>query len=104
MTAYYRAPLPPPDPAVEHRRIRNWFRREKMDTVDIARALNVTEAEADRKLTATLQIDRLVVEADEYDPVKDVEGCFNDAYEAIRARVAAGGPGWTPKPYKGETK
>ena len=33
----------------------------------------------------------------DYDPAKDVEGCFNDAYAAIRDRVAAGGPGWTPK-------
>lgn len=33
----------------------------------------------------------------EYDANKDVEGCFSDAYAAIRDRVAAGGPGWEPK-------
>lgn len=33
----------------------------------------------------------------EYDSNKDVEGSFNDAYAAVRARVAQGGPGWEPK-------
>lgn len=33
----------------------------------------------------------------EYDPVKDVEGSFEEAYRAIRERKAAGGPGWDPK-------
>lgn len=33
----------------------------------------------------------------DYDAAKDVEGCFNDAYAAIRERVAGGGPGWVPK-------
>jgi N6-adenosine-specific RNA methylase IME4 len=33
----------------------------------------------------------------EYDAAKDVEGSFNDAYAAIRERMAAGGPGWEPK-------
>lgn len=33
----------------------------------------------------------------DYDPVKDVEGSFNDAYAAIRERRAAGGKGWEPK-------
>jgi hypothetical protein len=33
----------------------------------------------------------------EYDSAKDVEGCFHDAYAAVRDRVANGGPGWTPK-------
>jgi N6-adenosine-specific RNA methylase IME4 len=32
-----------------------------------------------------------------YDPTADTEGSFNDAYAAVRERVAAGGPGWTPK-------
>lgn len=35
--------------------------------------------------------------ADDYDAAKDVEGSFNDAYAALRERVAAGGPGWEPK-------
>lgn len=33
----------------------------------------------------------------EYDAARDVEGSFNDAYAAVRDRVAKGGPGWTPK-------
>lgn len=33
----------------------------------------------------------------DYDPGKDVEGSFNDAYAAVRERIAAGGPGWEPK-------
>ena len=33
----------------------------------------------------------------DYDPIKDVEGSFEEAYSAIRARKAAGGPGWEPK-------
>jgi N6-adenosine-specific RNA methylase IME4 len=33
----------------------------------------------------------------EYDAVKDVEGSFNDAYAAVRERMAAGGPSWEPK-------
>lgn len=33
----------------------------------------------------------------EYDSAKDVEGSFNDAYAAVRERVAKGGPGWEPK-------
>jgi hypothetical protein len=31
-----------------------------------------------------------------YDAAKDVEGCFNDAYAAVRERVAKGGKGWIP--------
>ena len=31
-----------------------------------------------------------------YDAGKDFEGSLNDGYEAIKDRVAAGGPGWTP--------
>jgi DNA modification methylase len=34
---------------------------------------------------------------DTYDPHKDTEGAFTEAYRAIRERKAAGGPGWTPK-------
>jgi N6-adenosine-specific RNA methylase IME4 len=33
-----------------------------------------------------------------YNATADVEGSFRDAYAAVRERVAAGGPGWTPKP------
>jgi Holliday junction resolvase RusA-like endonuclease len=35
---------------------------------------------------------------DEYDADADIEGSFSEAYRAVRERVAAGGPGWTPKP------
>ena len=31
------------------------------------------------------------------DSAADVEGSFNDAYAAVRDRMAAGGPGWEPK-------
>lgn len=31
-----------------------------------------------------------------YDPVADVEGSFNDAYAAVRERMAKGGKGWQP--------
>ena len=33
-----------------------------------------------------------------YDSQKDVEGSFSDAYQAVRDRMAQGGPTWTPKP------
>jgi hypothetical protein len=33
-----------------------------------------------------------------YDSAADVEGSFNEAYRAIRERIAAGGPPWVPKP------
>ena len=33
----------------------------------------------------------------EYDAHKDIEGSFSEAYRVIRARKAAGGPGWEPK-------
>jgi N6-adenosine-specific RNA methylase IME4 len=36
-------------------------------------------------------------EVDPYDRNADVEGSFNEAYRAIRERVAAGGPKWVPK-------
>ena len=36
-------------------------------------------------------------ELDGYDRNADVEGSFNEAYRAIRERVAAGGPKWVPK-------
>lgn len=32
----------------------------------------------------------------EYDARKDFAGSLDEGYAAIRARVAAGGPGWTP--------
>lgn len=32
----------------------------------------------------------------EYDKDKDFAGSLNDGYAAIRDRMAAGGPGWTP--------
>lgn len=34
---------------------------------------------------------------DNYDADKDFAGSLNEGYRAIRERVAAGGPGWTPK-------
>lgn len=34
---------------------------------------------------------------DDYDGQKDFEGSLDVGYAAIKARVAAGGPGWTPK-------
>lgn len=41
--------------------------------------------------------------ADEYDPMKDLAGCFDECYRAIRERMAAGGPGWVPRaPKDGE--
>ena len=33
----------------------------------------------------------------DYDSAKDVEGSFNDAYAAVRERMANGGKGWEPK-------
>jgi N6-adenosine-specific RNA methylase IME4 len=36
-------------------------------------------------------------ELDCYDRNADVEGSFNEAYQEVRARVAAGGPKWMPK-------
>ena len=36
-------------------------------------------------------------EVDGYDRDVDVEGSFNEAYAAIRERMARGGPGWQPK-------
>jgi N6-adenosine-specific RNA methylase IME4 len=33
----------------------------------------------------------------EYDAHRDVEGSFSEAYRVIRQRMAAGGPGWTPR-------
>ena len=35
---------------------------------------------------------------DGYDPEADFAGSLLVAFEAIRARIAAGGPPWTPKP------
>lgn len=35
--------------------------------------------------------------SDGYDAQKDFAGSLNDAYGAIRERITAGGPGWTPK-------
>lgn len=35
-----------------------------------------------------------VVNADDYDAAADMRASVEFAYEAIRARVAAGGPGW----------
>lgn len=34
---------------------------------------------------------------EDYDAEKDVAGCFEEAYCAIRERVRNGGPGWEPK-------
>jgi hypothetical protein len=36
-------------------------------------------------------------EPDGYDAADDVAKSFEEAYRAIRARVAAGGRGWQPK-------
>ena len=36
-------------------------------------------------------------EVDGYDRNADVEGSFNEAYQVVRERVAAGGPKWVPK-------
>lgn len=36
-------------------------------------------------------------QVEDYDSHKDVAGYFEEAYRAIRERVAAGGPGWKPK-------
>ena len=36
-------------------------------------------------------------ELDCYDRNADVEGSFNEAYQVVRERVAAGGPKWVPK-------
>jgi N6-adenosine-specific RNA methylase IME4 len=43
------------------------------------------------------ETDKFKPAASEYDAAKDIEGSFNDAYAAIRERMAAGGPGWEPK-------
>jgi DNA modification methylase len=37
------------------------------------------------------------VQAERYDSDKDVTGSFEEAYAAVRERVANGGPGWKPK-------
>ena len=34
---------------------------------------------------------------DDYDPRQDLTRGIEECYRAIRARVAAGGPAWTPK-------
>jgi len=34
---------------------------------------------------------------DWYDAAKDVSGSFDEAYRAVRERMASGGPGWEPK-------
>ena len=52
----HRTPLQPLPDAIERRRIWNWFYVEKMDTVDIARALNISEADAARKLTSVREM------------------------------------------------
>ena len=36
--------------------------------------------------------------ADGYNAYDDVEKSFEEAYRAVRERMAKGGPGWTPKP------
>jgi DNA-binding transcriptional regulator LsrR (DeoR family) len=56
----HRIPLEPLDAAAERHRIWNCFYLSKMDTADIARALGISEAEADRKLTKILETRRAV--------------------------------------------
>lgn len=49
-------------------------------------------------LKARHTLDLLIeFEAGSYDPSADMGKSLEDCYAAVRARVAAGGPGWEPK-------
>ena len=39
----------------------------------------------------------IAVDTDAYDADRDFAGSIEECYRAIRARVAAGGPGWRPR-------
>ena len=51
-----------------------------------------------RRHTARASTHRAESGTSECDPARDLEHSILAAYEAVRARIAAGGPGWTPRP------